>query len=387
MRSPLHYADWLFARKGSSVQESPQTNTNEYTIVLSGAITLGAKLPDAKEAITNAAADKQTLRVVGSGISDWDSALAVYLLNIQKACAEKNVTLDTSTIPEGALALIALSLAVEERKGARRTETSSPLLERIGNASLSIWKEAVSMMSFLGEATLSLGRFMTGRARYRRSDLWVAIEQCGPKALGIVTTISLLVGTILAFVGSIQLKMFGAEVFVANLVGISMTMEMGALMTGIILAGRTGAAFAAELGTMQVNEEIDALQTMGIPPMDYLVMPRMIALAIMTPLLVIYADLIGIVGGSIVGVFSLNMSPQLYFSQTFSMLTLWTCMQGLIKGTTFGILIALAGCLRGMQCGRSASAVGDAATSAVVTSIVLIVVSDAIWTFIFMLTG
>jgi phospholipid/cholesterol/gamma-HCH transport system permease protein len=155
-------------------------------------------------------------------------------------------------------------------------------------------------------------------------------------------------------------------------------------MTGIILAGRTGASFAAQLGTMQVNEEIDALKTMGIPPMDYLVMPRIVALTLMTPLLVVYADFMGILGGAVIGVFGLGMSPAVYFHQTTEMMSLWFCVQGLIKGCTFGTLVAICGCMRGMSCGRSASAVGEAATSAVVTSIVAIVLADAVWTFIFM---
>ena len=178
--------------------------------------------------------------------------------------------------------------------------------------------------------------------------------------------------------------MFGAEIYVANLVGLGMVMEMGALMTGIILAGRTGASFAAQLGTMQVNEEIDALRTMGIPPMDYLVMPRIVALALMTPLLVIYADILGILGGAFVGIVGLGLSPTVYFEQTIELMTLWHCAQGLIKGSTFGVLIAICGCMRGLACGRSASAVGEAATSAVVTAIVMIVLADALWTFMFM---
>jgi phospholipid/cholesterol/gamma-HCH transport system permease protein len=188
-------------------------------------------------------------------------------------------------------------------------------------------------------------------------------------------------------VGAVQLKMFGAEVYVANLVGLGMVIEMGALMTGIILAGRTGASFAAQLGTMQVNEEIDALQTMGIPPIDYLVLPRMTALALMTPLLVAYADLLGILGGAAVGIFLLKIPATLFFNQTFSTMTLWHVAQGLIKGATFGVLVAFCGCWWGMKCGRSASAVGDAATSAVVTGLICIVVADAVWTMIFMVIG
>jgi len=187
-------------------------------------------------------------------------------------------------------------------------------------------------------------------------------------------------------VGATELRMFGAEIYVANLVGTGMTLEMGALMTGIILAGRTGAAFAAQLGSMQVNEEIDALQTFGVSISDYLVLPRLAALVLMTPLLVVYADIMGIGGGMLVGTCMLGVSPRVFLHQALSQVTLWICAQGLIKGTSFGIVVALAGCLRGMRCGRSASAVGEAATDAVVTAIVWIVVTDAVWTFIFMVT-
>ena len=196
----------------------------------------------------------------------------------------------------------------------------------------------------------------------------------------IVTLISLLVGLILAFVGAVQLMMFGAQIFVADLVGIAMLRVMGAIMVGIIMAGRTGAAFAAQIGTMQVNEEIDALQTLGISPMEFLVLPRMIALIIMMPLLCVYADLMGILGGMIVGVGMLDISVVQYYQQTRAALNLSHFWIGLFQAGVFGVLVALAGCLRGIQCGRSASAVGEAATSAVVTGIVSIVVATAIIT-------
>jgi len=353
---------------------------------LSGAITLDARRLslDIRSACPG---NTSTLRVVDAGISKWDSALLTFVLNVKSQCEAAGISLDLSGLPGGASRLINLATAVPERAGSRRESKRDPMLARIGNAGIKNYTAVLDTLSFLGEAAISVVRFLTGRARYRKSEFWLIIEQCGPQALGIVTTISVLVGAILAFVGAIQLKMFGAEIYVANLVGLGMVIEMGALMTGIILAGRTGASFAAQLGTMQVNEEIDALQTMGIPPMDYLVMPRMVALAIMTPLLVIYADVLGILGGAVVGIFALGLSPTVYFNQTFELMTPFFVAQGLIKGSTFGVLVAICGCMRGMECGRSASAVGEAATSAVVTSIVAIVLADAVWTFIFMVLG
>jgi phospholipid/cholesterol/gamma-HCH transport system permease protein len=324
---------------------------------------------------------------IDAGIAERDSALTAFLLKVKKECARRKLEFDLSGMPESIQRLIGLASAVPERMNSNRREKRISFLSQVGLRTIKLWESVLLWLRFLGEAAAGLGRFITRRARYRSSDLWVTVQECGPKALGIVATISVLVGAILAFVGAIQLKMFGAEIYVANLVGLGMVIEMGALMTGIILAGRTGAAFAAQLGTMQVNEEIDALVTMGISPMDYLVTPRIIALSIMTPLLVIFADVLGILGGAAVGIFALDIPAPLFFKQTFSMLTLWHCAQGLIKGSTFGVMVALCGCLRGMQCGRSASAVGDATTSAVVSGIVAIVLADAVWTIIFMFGG
>jgi len=238
------------------------------------------------------------------------------------------------------------------------------------------------MLTFLGEVTVAFGRLITGRARFPNDVFFATLKATGVDALPIVSLISLLIGLILAFVGAVQLSMFGAQIYVASLVAIAMVRVMGAVMAGIIMAGRTGAAFSAEIGTMQVNEEIDALQTMGISPMEYLVLPRMLALVIMMPLLCIYADLMGVLGGFIVGVGMLDLTVTEYYHETVRALSLVDFWVGLFQGAVFGVIIALAGCLRGMQCGRSASAVGTATTSAVVTSIVAIVVATAIITVV-----
>ena len=199
----------------------------------------------------------------------------------------------------------------------------------------------------------------------------------------IVTLISILIGLILAFIGAIQLRLFGADIYVANLVAIGMTREMGAMMTAIIMAGRTGAAFAAKLGSMQVNEEIDAFKTMGIAAIDFLVLPRVLALILMMPLLTVYANVIGILGGLWVSVGMLDISLLEYYQQTTQSVTLIDCSTGVFKSLVFGVLIAVIGCMSGMQCGRSSSAVGDAATTAVVRIIVSIVVTDALFTLLF----
>lgn len=334
-----------------------------------------------------AAERPERLVLEASGLGEWDSSLVVWLAGAMALAGEAAVAVDVSALPEGVRRLLALAHAVPENKNARPGRATGPLLVRLGSAALVLAADCRRGLEFLGEATLSCGRLLRGQARFRRSDLTVLIEDCGARALPIVTLISFLVGLILAFVGAIQLQQFGAEIYVANLVGIAMLREMGAMMTAIIMAGRTGAAFAAQLGTMKVTQEIDALTTMGIPAMDFLVLPRMIALCLMMPLLALYADLVGIAGGAVVGATMLDLSPALYFRQTVGAVTMADFSVGVLKSGVFGVLIAVAGCLRGMECGNSSSAVGEAATSAVVTGIVLVIVSDALITVLFTFVG
>jgi phospholipid/cholesterol/gamma-HCH transport system permease protein len=309
----------------------------------------------------------------------WDSGLLAFLVGIQDLCKTRGLSLDPGNLPEGASRLLKLATAVPERQGARRSEKRVDFLTLVGSESQALWRSGGEMLEFLGMSIQTFGQLLIGRARYRRSDLVDIIYECGAAALPIVALISFLVGLILAFVGAIQLQQFGAQIYVADLVGIAMAREMGALMTAIIMAGRTGAAFAAQLGTMQVNEEIDALSTFGLSSMEFLVMPRMIALILMMPLLAIFADLLGILGGALVGVGMLNLSVTSYINETVNGIGLTDFAVGIFKAAVFGVLIAVSGCLRGIQCGRSASAVGLAATSAVVTGIVFIIVTDGIF--------
>jgi len=317
-----------------------------------------------------------------SQVTDWDSCLLTFLMDIHNDCSKNNIAVDTGGLPDGVDKLIALATAVPERKGARKQATRDSVLVRIGAASITQWQAASELLVFIGEAVVAFLKFLVGKASFRRSDLALLIQECGINALPIVSLISFLVGLILAFVGAVQLEMFGAQIYVANLVGIAMVRVLGAVMTGIVMSGRTGAAFAAQLGTMQVNEEIDALKTMGVSPMEFLVLPRMLALVLMMPLLCVFADLMGILGGLIVGVGLLDIGLIEYLNQTKAALNLNHFFIGIFQACVFGVLVALAGCLKGIECGRSASAVGDATTSAVVTSIVAIAVATAIITLV-----
>lgn len=319
-------------------------------------------------------------------LNDWDSRLLVELSNIMEHAASHSIAVDLHELPAGVRKLIRLT---QKKTGMppRKKYSETGLFEEIGKQSIGVYQQIVEMLAFTGDILLSYVRLFTKRARFLKKDLIYFLYDCGPQALPIVSLISFLVGFTLAFIGAVQLQMFGADIYVANLVGLTMTREMGPMMAAIIMAGRTGAAFAAQLGTMQVNEEIDALQTMGLNPLDFLILPRMTALIIMMPFLAIYADFIGILGGFFIGSFSLDISPILYYDQTVSAIHLNHFLVGIIKSIVFGYIVAFCGCIKGMHCGRSAGAVGQATTSAVVSSIVLIVISDAAFTFFFNLIG
>jgi phospholipid/cholesterol/gamma-HCH transport system permease protein len=315
-------------------------------------------------------------------LAGWDSRLPAYVLKIIDYCQTRHIEVDASGLPEGIQALLKLARAVPERAGARRTTQQKSTLAEIGKTVMNGLKDAKGLLAFIGETLLACATLIRGKARFRSIDLFLCIQDAGPSALPIVTLISLLVGLILAFVGAVQLAMFGAQIYIADLVGLGTVREMGALMTAVIMSGRTGAAYAAQLGTMNVNSEIDALKTMGISPMEFLVLPRMLALILMMPLLCLYADLMGMLGGALVTVSAFDVSLIQYYNETQKAVHLTDFSIGLFKSLVFAALIATAGCMRGMQCGRSASAVGDAATAAVVNSIVYIVVADSVITLI-----
>ena len=308
----------------------------------------------------------------------WNSK-TLAAINLVDAISKKYGTpSDYAALPEGVGKILALSKPpVDDGKNHERSAADLFLL--VGKKTLDAVKSSRETFAFIGEALGSFKRLFLGKAQYQRSDLAGFIQAVGPQALPIIGLVNLLLGVILAFMGAVQLQQFGAEIYVANLVALGQTREIAPMMTAIVLAGRTGAAYAAQLGTMQVNEEIDALKTFGFSPMDFLVLPRMAALAIMTPVLVLYADAIGIFGGYLIGMSLLGIGAVEYVVQTQNAIGLGDIALGVVKGSIFGILVAITGCMQGMNSGRSASAVGDAATSAVVNGIVAIIVATAIF--------
>ncbi|BAH76785.1 MlaE family ABC transporter permease [Solidesulfovibrio magneticus] len=352
------------------------------TLTFSGSWRMDQTLPDI-EAVRQALAASpapQKLVLAGEGVTGWDSLFLTQCRAIIALARERGVAVDAGALPPGVESLLALAAKVPERQGAARAAKRTPFLERMADMGYGAAQGVRNLLDFTGDVTLAAWALVTGRAVFQRSQLTTLIYQASIDALGIVSLISFLVGLILAFVGAIQLSQFGAQIYVSTIVGIAMVRVMGAIMTGIIMAGRTGAAYAAELGTMQVNEEIDALRTFGFSPTQFLVLPRMIALVLMMPLLCIYADLMGIMGGFVVGVFMLKINPIQYLTHTWQSVPLANFWIGLVHSTVFGVLVAMAGCYRGMRCGRSALGVGQATTAAVVTSILAIVIATAILT-------
>lgn len=354
-------------------------------LLLDGAWRLDAELPDLNRIDAALLADSE-LTAIGfqtGDLAEWDSGLVSYLAALAWRCRERGIAVDQAGLPEGMRALLRLASSAPDHHKEGRKERADPFLQRFGQDFIDLARSTGEILAFIGEVTLALRLMLSGRARFKRSELWLLIEEVGADALPIISLVSFLVGLILGYIGDQQLAQFGARIFVADLVGLAIVIQMGALITAIVLAGRTGAAFAAQIGTMQVNEEIDALRTLGISPIEFLVLPRLIALVTMTPLLAIYANLMGVLGGAFAGTVVGGLSLVEYFTQTVAAIGWHHIAQGLISATVFGAIVAVSGCLRGMQSGRSAAAVGEATTSAVVTSIVFIVIASAVLTIIF----
>lgn len=325
------------------------------------------------------------VRHVSFALSDgqnWNSLTLAVLKNLIAEAKTNGADVDLSGLPEGAVKILALSKEPISSPDRNVKAFKFEPFYKMGAMTVSAASGAASLAGFIASATASLFRAIRGRASFQGSDFKGFVKAAGPDALVIVGVVNLLLGVILAFMGAVQLQLFGAEIFVANLVSLGHTREIAPMMTAIVLAGRTGAAYAAQLGTMQVNEEIDALTTFGFSPMDFLVLPRMLALALMTPLLVLYGDAIGMFGGYLIGITMLDIGSLEYINQTQNSITLGDIGLGIFKGSVFGVLVAITGCREGMASGRSASAVGDAATRAVVNGILAIIIATAFFAVI-----
>lgn len=303
------------------------------------------------------------------------------LFGLAKQIQAAGLTLDLSRLPKNIRDMLTLALKVENRPP-KDAASQSGLLERIGKKSFIIYEQVKSALRFMHETNLSLLRFFSGRAIWRRKDFWFVFGDCSYKAVGIIALVSFLVGLILAFVGALQLRTFGAGIYVASMVALGMTRIMAAIMVGIIMAGRTGSSYAATLGTMQVNEEIDALKTLGIKISDYLVTPRLVSLVVTIPFLTLLADALGILGGAVVGVSFLDLSSSSYFDYSIKALSLKNILVGLMHSVVYGIIISLCGCYEGLNAGRDADSVGKATTGAVVTALVWMIVATGVLTVI-----
>ncbi len=342
---------------------------------LSGSWDRYQTLPDAAQIFSELeSGDVLTLEVLAESSFQWDSQFSAWLLKLQRYCDRNKIQLMLSGLPEDARSLHQLATAVPLLTSSnKKTFFSFNLLQSVMKGLLQ-WLE--DFVLFLGDINLGILRMFRLRSDVRSGDFFQFLHQAGPAAIPIVTLLSFLVGMILAYLGTVQLRQFGAEVYVADLVDVGMVREMGALMTAIIMAGRTGAAYAAQLGTMQVNEEVDALTTLGIRTIDYLVLPRMLALIVAMPLLTLYSDILGMLGGGVVAL-SMDITFTQYVHQLSGAFAMSDVMTGLFKSLVFAILISFAGCQAGLACGRSSAAVGKATTTAVVTAIVYLVVADA----------
>jgi phospholipid/cholesterol/gamma-HCH transport system permease protein len=319
--------------------------------------------------------------LVATGVTAWDSSLVALIERVLAHCRQLGIAADTSALPEGLRRLLSLAEATPAQ-APPPPPAPLPWLARIGVRASDAWQAFLRLNAFTGEVAFSLARLFTGRARVRGVDLLGELESAGAGALTIVAVVSVLLGAIVAFVADVTLGRFAARLYIADAVAIGMVRELGPMMTAIVMTGRSGSAYAAQLGTMKVGYEIDALTTMPLPPIDFLVLPRVVALTLMIPLLAIYADFIGIVAGGVVAVAGGSNAAQ-YAHEVRTALGLTMFWLGLIKSTVFGAVVAICGCMQGMQAEKGAAAVGEAATRTVVASIVWIIAIDGVFAVIF----
>jgi len=355
---------------------------------LSGRWLLSNKRPELTHVLAgiDAAAGHDSMRFDVDDLQAWDTGLLIFVRACQDWADEQGLVCHLGDLPVGVQNLVALSRAVPKDKSTPDRQLRG-WLAGLGELSLGMLDGLMRFFVFTGELVLDLLAFTAGRAQIRRKDFLFILQTTGAMAVPIVSLLSFLTGLIIAFIGVIQLQKFAADIYVADLVGLAMTRELAAVMAGVIMAGRTGAAFAAQIGSMKVNEEIDALTTFGISPMQFLVLPRVIAMVLMMPLLCVCANLVSILGGMVVATAISDVSVTQYLNQIDYAVSTTDFAIGIFKSAVFGLIIAMAGCYRGLHCGKDATAVGLAATSAVVTSITWIVVADAVFAVMFHILG
>lgn len=320
-----------------------------------------------------------------SQLSDYDSSLVCYVVRCASFCTKHGIRFARETLPEDVEKLFELTLANRRTTEIPRMRDTS-LLAVIGRWGERTFSHTERALKFLGETTFAVKNLFCGKAKFRWRDCLYFIQDCGINALPIITLISFITGMILAYIGAMQLRQFGAIIYVASLIALAMVREMGVIMTSVIMCGRTGSAFAAQIGSMQASEEISALRVLAVNPVEYLVLPRIIALTLMMPLLTLYSDFIGILGGLFV-MGSMDITVEQYWRQIAVTLNMNHVLSGVIKSIFFGFMVAWAGCYRGMVAGKSSLAVGDAATSAAVLGMVLIVIGDGIFAVLFNAIG
>lgn len=316
----------------------------------------------------------------------FSSLLAAEIYSFVALLKSYNFHYDFSRLPQNLKELLTLTVTSANIPPEEKI-TTQHWLERVGIKSFQIYQTIRTSLGFIHQTFLSLIRFFSGTAIFRSKDFWFIFADCSYKAVGIVSLVSFLVGLILAFVGAMQLKNFGAGIYVASMVALGMTRIMAAIMVGIIMAGRTGSSYAATLGTMQVNEEIDALKTLGIKITDYLVAPRLVSLVLTIPFLTLLADVLGILGGAVVGVSFLDLTSSSYFDYSIKALNLTNILVGLLHSIIYGFIISICGCYEGLNAGRDADSVGKATTGAVVTSLVWMIVATGILTVLLEVLG
>lgn len=326
------------------------------------------------------------LVIDASGVSYCDGAGVAFLIDLQQLQIRTGGDAAIQGLQEEVRRLLDIygHISIERPSGRRREPLS--IIEQVGKAAVELWRDFKSLLTFVGELAVMLLRAARQPHLVRWQEAWLVAERSGVNALPIIALIGVLLGLILAFQSAIPMRRFGADIFVADLLGIAMLREMGPLITAIILAGRSGSAFAAELGTMKVREEIDALRTMGLEPVRFLVVPRVIAAVAMIPVLTVFANLFGLMGGAIV-MRSLGYPLVTYVNQVLSAVTVGDLMGGLLKSFVYGIVVAAVGCLRGLETRTGASAVGQSTTSAVVSGIVLIAIVDGLFAVVFYALG